>query len=94
MAAAFVASRTDTVATLPAGMAAELADELKLAVFNTPARLPRIEVSQYWHERFHREPGSQWIRGVFVELFSTSPDANVQRRSTSGILAASRNESV
>jgi len=93
MAAAFVASRTDTVATLPAGMAAELADELKLAVFNTPARLPRIEVSQYWHERFHREPGSQWIRGVFVELFS-SPDAGVQRRSTSGILAASRNESV
>ena len=70
MAAAFVASRSDAIATLPAGMAAELGDALGLAVFATPTRLPPIDVAQYWHERFHREPGNQWIRSVFTELFA------------------------
>jgi DNA-binding transcriptional LysR family regulator len=81
MAAAFAASRTDNVATLPAGIAAELGDALELAVFATPTRLPRIDVAQYWHERFHREPGNQWIRDVFAQLFG-APDDVVQQRST------------
>jgi DNA-binding transcriptional LysR family regulator len=72
MAGAFVASRTNAIATLPSGIAAELAEALQLTVFNTPTRLPRIDVSQHWHERFHREPGSQWIRAVFAELFGDS----------------------
>jgi hypothetical protein len=49
-------------------------------VFPTPTRLPRIDVAQHWHERFHREPGSQWIRGVFAELFSGNVDDAVQPR--------------
>ncbi|HZF31792.1 MAG TPA: LysR family transcriptional regulator [Gammaproteobacteria bacterium] len=68
--AAFVASRTDAVVTVPATMAAELAEPLKLRTFAPPLKMPRIDVSQYWHERFHREPGSQWIRGLFVSLFA------------------------
>lgn len=71
MAAAYTASRTDTVATLPAGAAEELGDALELRAFPTPTRLPRIDVAQHWHERFHREPGNQWIRGVFAELFES-----------------------
>ena len=82
MAAAYTASRTDTVATLPAGIAAELADVFELEVFSTPTRLPRIDVAQYWHERFHREPGSLWIRGVFTALFSDAADTGVQLRAT------------
>ena len=81
MAAAFAVSRTDNVATLPAGIATELGDALELAVFATPTRLPRIDVAQYWHERFHREPGNQWIRGVFAHLFGAT-DAGVQQRAT------------
>jgi DNA-binding transcriptional LysR family regulator len=82
MAAAFVASRTDNVATLPAGIAAELGDAFGLKVFATPTRLPRIDVAQHWHERFHREPGNQWIRSVFTELFAAATDGGVQPRST------------
>lgn len=81
MAAAYAASRTDAVATLPAGAAEELGDALGLRAFATPTRLPRIEVGQHWHERFHREPGSQWIRAVFAELFAREDDKDVQARS-------------
>jgi len=70
IAAAYAASRTDAVATLPAGIATELGDAFRLRAFATPLKLPRIDVSQHWHERFHREPGSQWIRGLFAELFA------------------------
>jgi DNA-binding transcriptional LysR family regulator len=81
IAAAYAASRTDVVTTLPAGMAAELGDALQLRAFASPLRLPRIDVSQHWHERFHREPGNQWIRRVFAELFSAPGDVEVQPRS-------------
>ena len=67
--AAVIASMTDAVVTLPASLAAALAEPLGLRMLPPPMKLPRIEVSQHWHERFHREPGSQWIRGVFAELF-------------------------
>ena len=80
IAAAYAASRTDTVATLPAGVATELGDAFHLRSFAPPMRLPRIDVSQHWHERFHREPGNQWIRDVFAELFSAA-DSEVRQSS-------------
>lgn len=72
LAAAFTVSRTDTVATLPDTMVNEIADALDLRAFATPFKLPRIEIAQYWHERFHREPGNLWLRGVFRRLFATT----------------------
>jgi DNA-binding transcriptional LysR family regulator len=81
IAAAYAAGRTDIVATLPAGVATELSDAFDLRSFATPLRLPRIDVSQHWHERFHREPGNQWIRNVFAELFSAADEIEMQLRS-------------
>jgi DNA-binding transcriptional LysR family regulator len=72
VAAAYLASRTDAVVTVPEAMAAELAGLLGLRLFTPPMKLPRIDVSQYWHERFHREPGNEWIRGVFATLFGAA----------------------
>jgi DNA-binding transcriptional LysR family regulator len=69
LAAAFAASRTDMVATLPDTMVAEIADGLGLRAFPTPLRLPRLETAVLWHERFHRDPGNEWLRGVFGRLF-------------------------
>jgi len=79
MAAAYAASRTDVIATVPAGVATELGEALRLRAFVPPLRLPRIDVAQHWHERFHREPGSRWIRGVFTDLFSNAGDEDVQQ---------------
>jgi DNA-binding transcriptional LysR family regulator len=70
--AAFVASRTDAVVTVPATMAAQLEAPLNLRTFVPPLKMPRIDVSQYWHERFHRDPGSVWIRGLFAALFASA----------------------
>jgi DNA-binding transcriptional LysR family regulator len=69
LAASIVAKHTDAVATLPVSIATVLAEDLDLEIVTPPIKLPKIEIFQYWHQRFHREPGNQWIRGVFARLF-------------------------
>jgi len=46
-----------------------VAAPLGLAAFKTPLQLPRIEIAQYWHERFHRDAAHRWLRAVTFELF-------------------------
>jgi DNA-binding transcriptional LysR family regulator len=69
LAGAIVASQTDGVATLPENLAASVAAQLGLAVFKTPLQLPRIEIAQYWHERFHRDAAHRWLRAMTFDLF-------------------------
>jgi DNA-binding transcriptional LysR family regulator len=69
---AIVASQTDGVATLPANLANSIARPLGLVAFKTPIALPRIEIAQYWHERYHRDPAHRWIRSITFELFATN----------------------
>ena len=69
LAGAIVASQTDSIATLPENLAASVAAPLGLAVFKTPLQLPRIEIAQYWHERFHRDAAHRWLREVTFDLF-------------------------
>jgi DNA-binding transcriptional LysR family regulator len=69
IAGAIVASQTDGVATLPANLADGIAGPLGLAAFKTPIALPRIEIAQYWHERYHRDAAHRWIRSKTFELF-------------------------
>ncbi|GAA4354085.1 LysR family transcriptional regulator [Variovorax defluvii] len=71
-AAAVVAKHTDAVVTLPSPLAEVLARELDLDVVKPPLRLPGFEVAQYWHERFHREPGNQWFRALIHQRFCDS----------------------
>jgi len=69
LAGAIVASQTDGIATLPANLAASVAAPLGLVAFKTPLALPRIEIAQYWHERFHRDAAHRWLRAMTFELF-------------------------
>ena len=67
---AMVASRTDAVGTLPSRLAVKLAEDLNLIAFPTPLSLPRIEISQFWHERMHQDSGHRWFRSTIHSLFA------------------------
>jgi DNA-binding transcriptional LysR family regulator len=69
IAGAIVAAETDGLTTLPANLAKRLAGPLGLVAFETPIALPRIEITQYWHERYHRDPAHRWFRSITAELF-------------------------
>ncbi|MGV3655588.1 MAG: LysR family transcriptional regulator [Noviherbaspirillum sp.] len=67
---------TDTnnmVATVPESYARQCMAPFGLAYAEHPVALPEIGVNLFWHARFHREPGNQWLRGV---IFDTFTDAN------------------
>ena len=72
IAGAIVAAETDGLATLPAILARRLAEPLGLVAFESPIALPRIEISQYWHERYHRDAAHRWFRSVTSDLFSAT----------------------
>jgi DNA-binding transcriptional LysR family regulator len=72
IAGAIVAAETDGLTTLPANLAKRLAGPLGLAAFETPIALPRIEIMQYWHERYHRDPAHRWFRSITSELFGAT----------------------
>lgn len=80
IAGAIVAAETDGLATLPANLAKRLAGPLGLAAFETPIALPRIEITQYWHERYHRDPAHRWFRSITTELFGAT--ASMRGRTT------------
>lgn len=67
--AAVLAKHTDAIATLPLSVASAVADDLDLQIIAPPLKLPKIEIFQYWHARFHRDPANLWIRSVFKALF-------------------------
>jgi DNA-binding transcriptional LysR family regulator len=60
---------TDLIATIPGRLAQFMQRSANIQVLPPPIPLPKIKVSLYWHERFHREPGNAWLRSIFIKLF-------------------------
>ena len=60
---------TDLIATVRARLAESMKRLTGIKVLRPPIPLPKIRVSLYWHERFHRDPGNVWLRSVYVGLF-------------------------
>jgi hypothetical protein len=65
--------RTDLVLTVPSVVAELLAQRASFRILSPPLPLPGFEVKQYWHERFHSDPGNQWLRHAIASLFRGYP---------------------
>ena len=72
-AAAILAKTTTAVATMPGPVAVVLARELHMQVAKPPIKLPEFEISQYWHERFDRDPGNRWLRSLVHAQYGGKP---------------------
>lgn len=69
-----IVAQSELLAVVPRqlGKAFALQEEIKL--LESPVALPSYDVKQHWHERFHAEPGSLWLRMTFADLFrGTNP---------------------
>lgn len=71
--AALVVEHTDLILTIPERLADVLQGRADVRVFPVPFQLPQYDVKQHWHERFHNDPGSQWLRRMITELMTDSP---------------------
>jgi len=69
LAGAFVASRTEAIATLPQRLAETLAANLGLHAFAPPFAAAPIQIDQFWHERLQQDEGHRWLRATIFQLF-------------------------
>jgi DNA-binding transcriptional LysR family regulator len=64
-----VVAESDLLGLMPGNLAAVVAAHVPLQLLEPPMQMPGFDVTMVWHERFHRDPASEWLRGVFVSLF-------------------------
>ncbi len=76
---AAIVSSTDLIATVPRTIGETLARTGAIRVFACPVKLPTFSVKQYWHARYHHEPGHRWLRGRCADLFAQSMRYRRQR---------------
>jgi len=70
VAVGHILSRTDMVATVPERYAQESLAPFGLKSAPLPVMLPEIAISLFWHAKYHKEPGVQWLRNVMFDTFS------------------------
>ena len=61
----------DFILTVPSRVAKFIARGTHFTVTKPPIELPQFKVTQYWHERFHNDPGNQWLRRAICQIFTT-----------------------
>lgn len=61
---------TDLIATVPERLAMSCVEPFDLTYVPHPAVLPSIAIKLFWHARYHRDPGNQWLRQLIFDHFS------------------------
>jgi len=64
-------SHTDLLVIVPNMLAQACANLVRVTILDLPIEIPRFQISQYWHDRFHTDPGSRWLRSIFARLYGS-----------------------
>ncbi len=67
-----IVRNSDMIATVPERYALRSSQPFGLRYLPHPVPLPTIGINMFWHAKFHREPGNQWLRQLVFKLFSDS----------------------
>jgi len=61
---------TRMIATVPEALARSIAEPFGLVWRTHPVALPEVAINLFWHAKYHRDPGNQWLRGLLFDLFA------------------------
>jgi DNA-binding transcriptional LysR family regulator len=67
-----IVASSDLVACVPSRIASALADGDDVRALPLPFDMTPLDISQFWHERCHRDEGHQWLRSLIYEMFHDS----------------------
>lgn len=63
-----IVAETELIATVPRRYAEVMAVRERIRLLPVPHALPRYDVKQHWHERFHTDAGNAWLRRTVAQL--------------------------
>ncbi|MBJ7437754.1 MAG: LysR family transcriptional regulator [Sphingopyxis sp.] len=64
---AHIAEQSELILTAPSRLTGLLKAE-RVRILQPPITLPGFTVKQYWHERFHEDPGNRWLRTILSRM--------------------------
>lgn len=65
-----IVAQTELLAIVPSRYAEALLPSEPVKMLALPVELPRYQVKQHWHERYHADVSNRWLRQVLADLFS------------------------
>jgi DNA-binding transcriptional LysR family regulator len=71
VAVGHILASTDLIATVPERFAQRCEQPFNLKYVSLPMKLPEIGINLFWHSRFHKEPGSKWLRSMIFNQFTS-----------------------
>ncbi len=64
-----IIANSDLLACIPGRLADAVAPHAPIKVFDPPVYVPPFDVRMFWHERYHHDPASRWMRRNLVALY-------------------------
>lgn len=64
-----VIANSDLLVIMPSRLAKAFAQLVSIKILRPPVVLKPYDIKVYWHERFHQDPASRWLRHALVQLF-------------------------
>jgi len=65
-----ILARTDHMVIVPEGLMRAISRFGRFKSLKPPVDIPALDVKVHWHERFGRDPGIAWLRGVLLDLYA------------------------
>ena len=73
-----IVASSDLIACVPSRVASALANSDDVRAVAFPVAIPTVDISQFWHERCHRDDGHQWLRSLMYDMFHDKRPSSVQ----------------
>lgn len=69
MSIPFIIATTDLVVTVPLAVGTSFAAFANVRLVEPPLQIPRFDLKQHWHRKYHDDARHQWLRSLVAELF-------------------------
>lgn len=69
MSAPLMVAHSDMITTVPRAVARAYSRMAPLKLLDPPVDIPAIELKQFWHRRYHKDPSVHWLRATIARLF-------------------------
>lgn len=70
-----IVASTDLIGLMPVHLARVMSRHGTVRIVRAPIPSQTYSVRQYWHERYHRDPGNRWLRELAAQVLSEEREA-------------------
>lgn len=70
MSIPFIIAATDLLVTVPRAVGESFAPIAGIRMIQPPLEIPKFDLRQHWHRKYHKDDASIWIRSVVAGLFA------------------------